>query len=156
MATRFLCDDRIVFLAGRHFAHGGHRFVPGEEITNARQWPNLESAVRSRHLVAVADDLEQIPHLYRRDVKNRAQMEAKLGLEQNLANKPADLPAPEQPEQPSGLSPEMTIKDILDYLGFHPEQTEGALEMERHGKNRPRLIHELEERLTTPEEEIDV
>lgn len=153
MARVFLADDRITFLAGRHFTHSGNLFVPGEEITNAREWPNLESAVRSRYLIPVVDDVSVIPSRYQKDVKSRAWAEEKLNLQHYLALKPEPAPEPEFTHEYPG---DHKIVEILEYLDINPDETMAVLEREREGKNRVRLINELEDRLTAPKETIDV
>jgi hypothetical protein len=153
MVSTFLADDRIVFLAGRHFTHGGNPFVPGEEITNAREWHNLESAVRSRYLVPVVEDLSVLPLRLQKEVKVRSSVEEKLNYQHYLALKPEPVVEPEPVFDYPG---DHKIAEILEYLDVHPEETHDVLEREREGKNRVRLITELEERLTAPEETIDV
>lgn len=153
MVSTFLADDRISFLAGRHFTHGGNLFVPGEEITNAREWRNLESAVRSRYLVPVVEDISVLPLRLQKEVKTRAWAEEKLNYQHYLAIKPEPAPEPEPTFEYPG---DHKIPEILEYLDLNPGETLEVLEREREGKNRVRLITELEERLTAPEETIDV
>jgi len=150
--NRFLDDDRVTFLAGRMFTHLGKKVLPGEEITDAREWRNLESMVRSRYMVAVTEDPSVLPPRIRKDVHERARTEDKLQAERWQQWR-IDNPEPEP--EPVVDPEELKIKEILAHLDEHPEDTESILELERQGKNRSTLINELEERLTAPAQEME-
>ena len=155
MRAKFLDDDAVHFIAGRLFTHDGKQYFPGEPVDDARDWKNLESAVRSRHLWAVAEDPSALPLSMVKDVKA-----LDFALTKLRADKYADDIAARdaEPEQEPGFDPTThKISEVLDYLGLHPEEAEAVLERERaSAKPRVRLITELEERLTAPEETIDV
>lgn len=150
--TRFLQDDRISFVAGRHFRTGGRPYIPGEEVPDARNWKNLESCVRSRYLIPVSDDVSELHPRFQRDVKNKEFMLDRLKFDPEKT-----WVEPEPEPEVLEYNPDMKIDDLLGYLDEHPQDVENVLAMEREHKNRPRLISKLEERLTAPEEEtIDV
>lgn len=151
--VQYLNHEEISFVAGRVFKHDGVQFYPGDPVEDARSWGNLESAVRSRYLVAVTEDLGVIPHRLRGEVKEYNAAMVRLRAAQYV-DAPREVAAPPEPtpEWPG----DHKIAEILEHLAIHPEETEAVLEREREGKNRVRLVTELEERLTAPEETVDV
>lgn len=159
MATKFLDHEAVHFVAGRIFIHDGKKYYPGEVIEDARSWKNLESMVRSRFFVAVSEDVSVLPPRLRKDVKTVEFARNKLSADRyQTAIEERDAEPVEVPDdEPAGVNPEWTIKQMLTYLDEHPQDIMVVLEVERSNKNRPRLITKIEERLSVPiEEEIDV
>lgn len=162
--AKFLDHEAVHFVAGRIFPHGGQIVYPGEVVEDAREWKNLESLVRSRYLLAVAEDPSVLPVGMRKDVKPVEHVRRKLNADSYLdAIQLRDgMAEPEvepetQTEETTTFSPDMTIKDLLGYLDEHPQDIKDVLQMERTNQNRPRLVKKLEARLAVPnEEEIDV
>jgi hypothetical protein len=153
---KFLNHDAVQFVAGRIFPHGGRTYYPGDLVEDARSWPNLESAVRSKYLWPVAEDLSEIPHRMQQDVKPMDQALSRLNADRYVDA--VRVTQPEAEPEPEGYDPQgKKINDVLDYLSVNPAETEAVLERERSSKQpRVRLITALEERLTAPKETIDV
>lgn len=162
MASKFLDHEAVHFVAGKIFPHGGQIFYPGEVVEDAREWKNLESLVRSHYLWPVAEDISVLPPQLQKSVRSVELARAKLNADSYLdAIQMRDGDSePEQEvveEEPAGVNPAWTIKQMLTYLDEHPQDIKTVLEVERSNSNRPRLIKKLEERLAVPnEEEIDV
>jgi hypothetical protein len=160
MRAKFLDHDAVHFIAGRVFVHDGKLIYPGEQVDDARDWKSLESAVRSRHLIPVAENPNELPVHMIKDVKEKSFTLARLN-----ADSYTDMIAArdeqyeitqEQLARDKEYPGDHKISEILDYLDLHPEETATVLEREKDGKKRVRLITELEERLTESEETIDV
>lgn len=155
MRQKFLDHEAVHFIAGRIFSHGGKTYYPGEPIDDARDWKNLETSVRARYLVAVAEDVDVLPPQIKKDVKSEEFAMYKLRADHYLPSIEArDARAAELVSTFVPL--DHTIAEIRNYLEMHPAEAEQVLEQERQGKNRVRLVTELEEQLTAPEESIDV
>lgn len=73
--------DHIGFIAGRPFVFNGEAYQVGDEV-DAAGWSNLETLVRTRHLIPVVDDPARLPFQFRRTVVTRERAYQKLGKEQ--------------------------------------------------------------------------
>jgi hypothetical protein len=164
MRAKFLDHEAVHFVAGKIFPHDGKTVFPGEEVTDAREWRNLEALVRGRFLWPVAEDPSVLPAQMQREVRSVEVIRAKVNADSYLDKiqerdaEPEDLEEEEAPaDEPVWINPEWTIKQMLTYLDEHPQDITIVLDVERSNHNRPRLIKKLEERLAVPnEEEIDV
>ena len=155
MRQKFLDHEAVHFVAGRIFSHGGKTYYPGESVDDARDWKNLETSVRARYLVAVAEDVDVLPPQIKKDVKSIEFAMYKLRAESYQPSIQAR--DARQVELDATFVPlEHTIAEIRNYLNAHPDKAEQVLDQEKQGKNRVRLVTELEEQLTAPEESIDV
>lgn len=75
VALKQLFDDPVVeFVAGRNFLWDGNQYVVGDTIANAdiKTAHNRESLIRSRRVVAVTVDLNDVPRAYRKEIGDRA------------------------------------------------------------------------------------
>jgi hypothetical protein len=155
MRQKFLDHEAVHFIAGRIFSHGGKTYYPGEPVDDARDWKNLETSVRSRYLVAVTEDVDVLPPQIKKDVKSIDFAMYKLRADHYLPSIQAR--DTRQAELAKSFDPgEHTIAEIRNHLETYPDEAEQVLEREKQGKNRVRLVTELEEQLTAPEEPIDV
>lgn len=135
MAQSLYTLDGIYYVAGRDYILDGKQIRAGDVVENARELRNVESFVRSRHLILVVDNHNDVPVYYQKDVKLASLVEQKYGLKINRRD-PEDF-APE----------EHTIPEVLEFVEEHPELIEEVLEAEEQGKDRVTLEAKLEEKL---------
>ena len=118
--------------------------------------------MRSRHLIPVVDDLNDVPVYYQKDVKLAELVELKFKLTINRCCE-TEEPTEEEPteteeveEEPEAYDPaEHTVPEVLEYVEDDTERAAQVLEAELAGKNRSTLTSALEELLTAPEGETD-
>lgn len=74
VALKQLFDDPVVeFVAGRTFLLHGTTYQVGDTVTNEtiRDSRNRESLIRSRRVVPVTIDLNEVPRAYRKEIADR-------------------------------------------------------------------------------------
>jgi hypothetical protein len=136
MAQSLYTLEGVYFVAGRDYLLDGKQIHAGDVVENANELRNVESFVRSRHLIPVVDDHNDVPVYYQKDVKLASLVEQKFGLKIK------------HPEDPEDFAPEEhTIPEVLEFVEEHPELTEEVLEAEEQGKDRVTLETKLEEKL---------
>lgn len=170
MAQSLYSLENIYFVAGRHYVHDGVTYEPGDVVEGARTFRNVEAMVRSRHLIPVVDNHNDVPVYFQKDVKLASLVEEKF----RFTIKHPDVAPDSEDEEPveDGLEDEQTeevteaynpaehtVPEVLEYVGNDKERAAAVLEAETSegGKNRSTLTGALEELLTAPEnEEIEL
>lgn len=96
MAQSLYTLKGIYYVAGRRYAHNGVSYEPGDVVDGAHEFRNVEAMVRSRHLIPVVDDLNDVPVYYQKDVKTAdlVELKFKLKIKKKAAPKPEQRPAP--------------------------------------------------------------
>lgn len=136
MAQSLYTLENVYYVAGRSYLLDGKQINPGDVVENAHELRNIESFVRSRHLILVVDNHNDVPVYYQKDVKLASLVEQKFGLKIK------------HPEDPEDFAPEEhTIPEVLEFVEVHPELAEELLEAEEQGKDRITLEAALEEKL---------
>lgn len=136
----------VKFMAGRPFTHDGDDYLPGDMVEPAKGWRNLESAIRSRHLIPVVDDIGDVPAYMQKEVKTVDFAHQKMGWVRSEGKESEEISSSLEGEKI--LNPDIhTANEIYAYLNEHPEQTEDMLRIERNGKNRVTVVAALEKRL---------
>ena len=176
--------DGVYYVAGRDYILDGRQVRAGDVVEGAKDLRNIESFVRSRHLIPVVDDLNDVPVYYQKDVKLASLVESKFKLTINRCCEPEPEPEVEETEETPEETPEEaetetvtdaseeteeepeetsdvfdvsehTVPEVLEYVGDDRTRAEQVLEAELAGKNRSTLTSALEELLTAPEGETD-
>ena len=70
--------ENVDFLAARTFTYDGEVYKLGQDV-KAHEWPSLETLIRTRHLVPVVDDGEELPR--QGGVRNRSVAYQKMGIQ---------------------------------------------------------------------------
>src|SRR5262245_11936746 len=71
MPTQFYYLDSVDFIAGKNFNLNGKPYKVGDEVPEAKDLLGLETYVRTRHLIPVTDDKNNVPKMFWREVKDR-------------------------------------------------------------------------------------
>lgn len=104
MAQSLYTLKGIYYVAGRDYVLDGKQVRAGDVVEGAHELRNVESFVRSRHLIPVVDDLNDVPVYYQKDVKLASLVEGKFNLK--IKKKAAPEPKAEKPvvsEEPRPL-----------------------------------------------------
>lgn len=94
MAQSLYTLKGIYYVAGRRYAHNGVSYEPGDVVDGAHEFRNVEAMVRSRHLIPVVDDLNDVPVYYQKDVKTADLVELKFKLKIKKKAEPKPAPKP--------------------------------------------------------------
>lgn len=103
MAQSLYTLDKVYFVAGRSFKLNGKQIRAGQVVEGAHALRNIESFVRTRHLIAVVDNLNDVPVYHQKDVKTADLLELKYRLKitgrprKVEPPQPAPVPAPPRP-----------------------------------------------------------
>ena len=160
----------IYYVAGRSFVLNGEKITTGDVVEGAKDLRNIESFVRSRHLIPVVENLNDVPVYHQKNVKVADLVEQKFKLK--IKGRPEAV-EPEVEEEPEVTEEEPkteeveeapeeaydpaehTVPEVLEYVGDDQERAAAVLAAEEQGKDRSTLTSALEELLTTPEGEND-
>lgn len=93
--------DSIYYVAGRRFVLNGKKYAIGDVVEGAKDLRNIESFVRSRHLIPVVNNLNDVPVYHQKNVKVAELVEKKfkLKIKKKAEPKPAPKPPVEKTEE---------------------------------------------------------
>lgn len=94
MAQSLYTLDGVYYVAGRSYSHNGVQYQPGDVVPDAKSFRNVEAMVRSRHLILVVDNPNDVPVYFQKDVKQADLVELKFGLKIKHPKKQAPAPEP--------------------------------------------------------------
>lgn len=118
--------DAISFICGRNFTYNGKDYKMGEDFPQDDFITNPETLVRNRFVIPVVDDLSDKPRPWHREVKERGQVLASMGV----AYEPS----------------EHTVAEVKAYVEEHPDQAPEILEAEQEDQDRATLVPTLEKK----------
>lgn len=146
-------NDKVTYIARKNFKLGDKQFKTGDDAPEMNDHPKLEVFVRNGYVIPVVEDKEDLPFQFRRTVMTRELAYKKLRIG-NPAGAPTGIPrdpgGTNEFQENDGLAfnpADHNIEEVLDYVDNNPDEVLSVYALEEDGKNRPRLLSKLDERL---------
>lgn len=139
----------VGWIAGKNFTFNGQQYKVGDEVPDINEFPRLEVFVRTRTVIPIVEETQELPFQFRHMVMTKERAAAKLGITFDSA------PATAEPTQPDlEFNPaDHDINGVLEYVEENPDEALSVYALEEEGKNRTTLLKKLDEVLNRQAEQ---
>jgi hypothetical protein len=106
MPSQLYDNDAVEFICGRNFVYNGEEYTLGEKFPQEKAL-NLETLVRTRHVIPVVEDWADKPRHWHREIRLKSEVLGKLKSAQGewLLNKPKTDDLPQSVIEPGAFDP---------------------------------------------------
>lgn len=148
MPSQLVNNTNVYFICARNFTYAGEQYTMGEKFDQDLATGQIDLLVRTRWLYAVVDSIEDKPRHWHHHIHLASTIQGKLGLGENMHNKPSRVTKPTKAEarEAEELTGEFdpaahSVPEVKEYLETADEDEQlRVLEAEENGKKRKGVL----------------